>query len=94
MDDPTRRCENDTGLETRLPGAPEPKRGPHFFCPALRPRLSQNLPLHRRCVPAFDRTQDSFYSLTRVGLSVTDAPALTVNVFSHGLHPDFSSLIL
>jgi hypothetical protein len=31
MDDPTRRCENDTGIETRLPGAPDPKRGPHFF---------------------------------------------------------------
>jgi hypothetical protein len=32
MDDPTRRCENDTDNGTRLLGAPGPKRGPHFFC--------------------------------------------------------------
>jgi hypothetical protein len=30
MDDPTRRCENDTDNGTRLLGAP-PKREPHFF---------------------------------------------------------------
>jgi hypothetical protein len=31
MDDPTRRCENDTNNGTRLLGAPGPKREPHFF---------------------------------------------------------------
>ena len=31
MDDPTRRCENDTGTETRLPGLPVPSGGPIFF---------------------------------------------------------------
>ena len=31
MDDPTRWCENDTGNETRLSGAPDPKRGPLFL---------------------------------------------------------------
>jgi hypothetical protein len=31
MDDPTRRCENDTGNGTRLLGVPGPKREPHFF---------------------------------------------------------------
>ncbi len=31
MDDPTRRCENDTDNGTRLLGAPGPKREPHFF---------------------------------------------------------------
>ena len=31
MDDPTRRCENDTDNGTRLLGASGPKREPHFF---------------------------------------------------------------
>jgi hypothetical protein len=31
MDDPTRRCENDTGNETRLPGLPVPSGSPSFF---------------------------------------------------------------
>jgi hypothetical protein len=31
MDDPTRRCENDTDNGTRLLGVPGPKREPHFF---------------------------------------------------------------
>ena len=31
MDDPTRRCENDTGKRNALSGAPDPKRGPRFF---------------------------------------------------------------
>ena len=31
MDDPTRRCENDTGIETRLPGLPIPSGGPIFL---------------------------------------------------------------
>ncbi len=31
MDDPTRRCENDTGNETRLPGPPIPSVGPFFL---------------------------------------------------------------
>ena len=31
MDDPTRRCENDTGIETRLPGLPIPSGSPNFF---------------------------------------------------------------
>ena len=31
MDDPTRRCENDTGNETRLLGPPIPSGGPSFF---------------------------------------------------------------
>jgi hypothetical protein len=35
MDDPTRRCENDTGNETRLPGLPIPSGGPTFFVYAL-----------------------------------------------------------
>ncbi len=36
MDDPTRRCENDTGNGTRLLGAPGPKREPHFFVRRVR----------------------------------------------------------
>jgi hypothetical protein len=35
MDDPTRRCENDTGNETRLKGLPIPSGSPTFFFPAL-----------------------------------------------------------
>ena len=31
MDDPTRRCENDTGFETRPPGLPNPSGSP-IFC--------------------------------------------------------------
>jgi hypothetical protein len=31
MDDPTRRCENDTGIETRLPGLPIPSGSPIFL---------------------------------------------------------------
>jgi hypothetical protein len=31
MDDPTRRCENDTDNRTRYSGALVPKQGPHFF---------------------------------------------------------------
>jgi len=31
MDDPTRRCENDTGNETRLSGPPIPSGGPFFL---------------------------------------------------------------
>jgi hypothetical protein len=31
MDDPTRRCENDTGNETRLMGPPIPSGGPFFL---------------------------------------------------------------
>jgi hypothetical protein len=31
MDDPTRRCENDTGNETRLSGLPIPSGGPFDF---------------------------------------------------------------
>jgi hypothetical protein len=31
MDDPTRWCENDASIETRLLGPPDPKRGPLFF---------------------------------------------------------------
>lgn len=31
MDDPTRRCENDTGNETRLSGPPIPSGGPFSF---------------------------------------------------------------
>jgi hypothetical protein len=31
MDDPTRRCENDTGIETRLPGLPVPSGSPVKF---------------------------------------------------------------
>jgi hypothetical protein len=31
MDDPTRRCENDTGICDAPSGVPGPKRGPHFF---------------------------------------------------------------
>ena len=35
MDDPTRRCENDTGNESHSPGPPIPSGG-LFFCPHLR----------------------------------------------------------
>ena len=31
MDDPTRRCENDTGNETRLQGLLFPSKSPNFF---------------------------------------------------------------
>jgi len=40
MDDPTRRCENDTDNGTRLLGAPGPKREPHFFCRRATPLIS------------------------------------------------------
>jgi hypothetical protein len=33
MDDPTRRCENDTGNGTRLPGFPIPSGNPIFIYP-------------------------------------------------------------
>jgi len=40
MDDPTRRCENDTGNGTRLLGPPIPSGGPIFFeCPVFLPAL-------------------------------------------------------
>ena len=32
MDDPTRQCENDTGIETRLPGLLVPSGSPSFCC--------------------------------------------------------------
>jgi hypothetical protein len=35
MDDPTRRCENDTDNGTRLLGAPGPKWEPRFFLPLI-----------------------------------------------------------
>jgi hypothetical protein len=31
MDDPTSRCENDTGNETRLSGPPIPSGGPFYL---------------------------------------------------------------
>ncbi len=31
MDDPTRRCENDTGIYDAPSGASGPKRSPHFL---------------------------------------------------------------
>jgi hypothetical protein len=31
MDDPTRRCENDAGNETRLSGPPIPSGGPFLL---------------------------------------------------------------
>src|SRR5579859_3187962 len=34
MDDPTRRCENDTGNETHSPGLPIPSGGPIFVSTA------------------------------------------------------------
>jgi hypothetical protein len=37
MDDPTRRCENDTGICDAPSGASGPKRGPHFFDPLIFP---------------------------------------------------------
>jgi hypothetical protein len=45
MDDPTRRCENDTDNGTRLLGVPGPKREPHFFggCPITRAGLDLQL---------------------------------------------------
>jgi len=54
MDDPTRRCENDTDNGTRLLGVPGPKREPHFFaadrCPA---RPGQTWPLTIDLQPRF-----------------------------------------
>ena len=43
MDDPTRRCENDTGNETRLPGPPIPSGGPRFSirCEIEKPMAKQ-----------------------------------------------------
>jgi hypothetical protein len=35
MDDPTRRCENDTGNETRLSGPPIPSGGPFLLSVSL-----------------------------------------------------------
>jgi hypothetical protein len=35
MDDPTRRCENDAGNETRLSGLPIPSGGPFLFSLSL-----------------------------------------------------------
>lgn len=43
MDDPTLRCENDAGNETRLRGFPFPSGDPYFFsavCSALSPACS------------------------------------------------------
>ena len=36
MDDPTRRCENDTGNETRPQGLPIPSGSPFFLSLLLR----------------------------------------------------------
>jgi hypothetical protein len=57
MDDPTRRCENDTDHGDALLGALVPKQGPHFFAHAfleqvgppflaalVNPSLSRNPP--------------------------------------------------
>jgi len=38
MDDPTRRCENDTGIETRLPGLRIPSRSPSFHAAPQGPQ--------------------------------------------------------
>jgi hypothetical protein len=35
MDDPTGRCENDAGIETRHPGLPVPSGSPNFLVPKL-----------------------------------------------------------
>jgi hypothetical protein len=35
MDDPTRRCENDTGNETRPLGLPIPSGSPFFCVPSM-----------------------------------------------------------
>jgi hypothetical protein len=46
MDDPTRRCENDTDNGTRLLGAPGPKREPQFFeliVRTLQPRTATKI---------------------------------------------------
>jgi hypothetical protein len=43
MDDPTRRCENDTDNGTRLLGAPGPKREPHFFWGQINTQLLAQL---------------------------------------------------
>jgi hypothetical protein len=41
MDDPTRRCENDTGNETHSSGPLIPSRGPSF---SPRPARPQSVP--------------------------------------------------
>ena len=41
MDAPTRQCENDTGIEMRFPGLPEPKREPQFFWHELSENLRE-----------------------------------------------------
>jgi len=47
MDDPTRRCENDTDNGTRYSGALVPKQGPHFFAYLFLRRDSPRCPIAR-----------------------------------------------
>ena len=56
MDDPTRRCENDTGNETRLPRPPIPSGGLIFF----------SAESHRHVRPAcdFSPANQASYGLT------------------------------
>jgi hypothetical protein len=48
MDDPTRRCENDTGNETRLPRPPIPSGGLIFFLPSRIDTSDQLATFHPR----------------------------------------------
>jgi hypothetical protein len=72
MDDPTRWCENDASNGTRLPWAPDPKRGPLFFggpVPPLnfRRRVSQFIRRyeHPRTVSSIPRFVDLDFRYTR-----------------------------
>ena len=44
MDDPTRRCENDTGNETHSSGPPIPSGGPIFFSGRFRTKQFERRP--------------------------------------------------
>jgi hypothetical protein len=46
MDDPTRRCENDTGNGFAPYGALVPKQEPHFFSPPYQPRFPIPSPIY------------------------------------------------
>jgi hypothetical protein len=55
MDDPTRRCENDTDNETHSPGPPIPSGGPIFIHSVLlylTDRLNTHPSSRSRFIPA------------------------------------------
>ncbi len=52
MDDPTRRCENDTDNETHSPGPPIPSGGPIFSRSPLLRYSAGRLRMGHLTVPA------------------------------------------